>query len=1121
MAAELKIATLGGLAIAYDSAPVEGLASRKAEALLVYLACKPRPHPRDLLAELLWDDLPLTRSRGNLNVLLSSLRQKFGQAVLSDRRMVWLNAETPLWLDVTMLEEGLGRLLPPRAEPLQPPIAAQLETLLDLYQGEFLHGFALRNAASFEQWMLSTQEQLRRMVGSALSALVASHLAHGAYQQGINQAHRLIELDSFLEPAHEQLLRLLAYSGQPATALAHYASYSRLLEQELRASPGPQLTALYQQIKSGTLAPTVAASAAQTAQSAPTYRVADPALRPALRNAPFQPNSFIGRSAELRRITASLGEPACRLLTLLGPGGVGKTRLALAAAALVGASYAEGAVFVPLAGIEHPDLLVDAIAAALGFRFAGSSNPSDQLLASLRNKQILLVLDSFEHLLDGAELLNRLLHAAPNLCLLVTSRELLHLSAEWAFIVPGLDLPPAELTGTALELRTLEEYSALRLFVERARQARLDFTPTLELAPVIAHICQLVEGLPLAIELAASWLRRMSCSEIAAELDRSLSLLNTTLRDIPERQRSIQTVFNHSWNLLTSLEQETLARISVFRGGFAPAAAEMVLGRTSRAGGQVTVTLFQLVDKSLLRQSGEQRYGVHALVRQLAAAKLSPTEAAELQTAHSAYYLGLVQSHEAALYGREPQPALVALRADLDNIRHAWHTAVQHQDAEGIGAGLASLRRYCDYVGLLHEGAALFAASVEAIRPLGHRNDETRRLLARLMLGQGRMLSKLGQYDESNALVAEAAELARVADVPAIEAFARCQWGASLSAQGRRDESDTQCEQALALARAAGEPLAEAEALHTQAVNALHRGEIAHARGLWQTALAIYRAAGDRMWESLVLNNLGVAAYTLGDYTETEEYLAQAQALREAIDDLQGQPYTLNNLGYLSWMRRNYGLAEERFERALALFRLIGDQGGQTIVLGNLGGLALARGHYGVAHPTLKAALELSRAIQDLEREAGVLGSLALLHLHTGVSETAYALAHQALAVTRQAALAPEEARILLILGHILAASARLDEAEAAYNESLRLRRANGEEKSALEPQAGLLRLAVARGDMAGAGTLLEALLPLLEHELAIEDAAGVYRACHEALQALGDPRAAMILERSKELALG
>jgi predicted ATPase/transcriptional regulator with XRE-family HTH domain len=322
-------------------------------------------------------------------------------------------------------------------------------------------------------------------------------------------------------------------------------------------------------------------------------------------NLPAPPTPLIGRETELAQIAARLDQRDCRLLTLVGPGGVGKTRLALQAAIELSASFPDGVCFVPLAALNSAELLVPAIAGALGFTFHGRADPKAQLLTYLREKDLLLVLDNFEQLLAGADVLSDLIQVAPGVVLLATSREPLHLRVEWLLDIPGL-LVPARADDSGVE-----QSSAVRLFVQTANRMQADFTLSPATIPSVVRICQFVAGMPLAIELAAAWVRSRSCSEIARELEQSLESLATTMHDVPARHRSMRAVFDHSWRLLSDAEQGVLRRLSVFRGGMQADAAARVAGATP-------LLLAALVDKSLLRHNGAGRYQLHELVQRYA-----------------------------------------------------------------------------------------------------------------------------------------------------------------------------------------------------------------------------------------------------------------------------------------------------------------------------------------------------------------------------------------------------------------------------------------------------------------------------------------------------------------------
>ena len=412
---------------------------------------------------------------------------------------------------------------------------------------------------------------------------------------------------------------------------------------------------------------------------------------------PRQLSSFIGRETEIAEINALLCDSACQLLTLLGLGGSGKTRLAIETAAALEHNFADGVFFVALQPLSVAEEIVPAMADALGLQLFGAADPVQQLLDDLRDKQVLLLLDNFEHLIEGAPLLLDILQATPQVKLLVTSREALKLEGEWLRHLDGLSYPEPDAAPDD------SAYSAVQLFAERARRVRGDFRLQAE-QPHVIRICQLVEGMPLAIELAASWLRVLSCADVAREIERSLDLLAREQSRFAERHRGMRAVFNPTWNMLSERERQVFRQLSVFRGGFEREAAEAV------AGASLDV-LAGLVDKALLRMNSAGRYDIHELLRQYSEEKLraAANELELVENRHMAYFADFLQRSESTLKGPQPIAALDAIERDMANIMRAWGHALNIRRVDETRRMLVSFGLYFRMRSRFHESLTVFA----------------------------------------------------------------------------------------------------------------------------------------------------------------------------------------------------------------------------------------------------------------------------------------------------------------------------------------------------------------------------------------------------------------------------
>jgi predicted ATPase/DNA-binding SARP family transcriptional activator len=683
--ARLELAFLGPPLLKIDGSPID-TDRRKALALLAYLAVAGKAHSREHLATLLWPDFDRDSAYAYLRHTLWELNNLLGKGwIEADRDSVALIQEADLWLDTEIFRDLLDQYR--QTATLQPGEVGPLVDAVALYREDFLAGFHLYDSAAFDDWQTQQAESFRRDFAGALENLAAGYADKGEPETALPFARRWLALDPLDEAAHQALMRLYAGMEDRAGAVRQYQTCVQILKTELDVPPQPETTALYEQIVRGEFQGTHPARISPTLPLDAQPAVLEPQAAAQERPAQIQPlprlpvpsTSFIGRRSELEQIKGLMRSPACRLLTLTGPGGTGKTRLAIQSATEIAHEYPDGAFFVPLDTLNPGEPIVSAIAKALNFFFyQGEAPPQQQLLDYLREKQALLVLDNFEHLIDrgNLSLLLDLLETAKGVKLLATSRTRLNLQGEQLFPVSGLETPERD-TGGALDNLEAEllAYSALELFVERARQVQPGFRLARENLGSVIQICQSVEGAPLGIELAAAWLELLSPDEIYAEIARSLDFLETGLEGVPERQRSLRAVFESSWKFLDAEERAAIQKMSVFLGSFSRQAAQQVSGASLRA-------LLGLANKSWLEVAGDERFQLHESLRGYANELLraDPDAWQAARDAHALFYAGFIEAQGRALRGSGQIAALDAIAGEFNsNIRTALSWLIERR----------------------------------------------------------------------------------------------------------------------------------------------------------------------------------------------------------------------------------------------------------------------------------------------------------------------------------------------------------------------------------------------------------------------------------------------------------
>jgi predicted ATPase/DNA-binding SARP family transcriptional activator len=899
----LQISLLGGARIEQDGTAVTGFVSRKAEALFIYLACQQRPIPRESLAALLWPENDQTRASANLSVILTSLRKQLDAYILADRYTIAFNDEADFTLDVAEFEQAITQTRQLQTGKIMRTAAAQLTTAVSLYQGDFLAGFSLRSAADFEAWALLEQERLRQMMLAALADLTAFHLQRGQYEEGIGYGRQLVGLDPLLEEAHRQLMQLYAQNDQRAQALAQYEQCRQILEDELGVEPDEATTALFEDIQAGAPGSRGAGVISPPPPNSPAPR----------HNLPAPANAFIGREAEMAQIADWLADSNGRLLTLIGPGGMGKTRLAQQAARACVGDFLDGVWYISLVPLQDAAGIVPGIAETIGYNFAGTADSPAELLDTLRNREMLLILDNFEHILGspGLDFISRLLARAPEIKLLATSRERLNVQAEHLLELRGLPYPNLIMDDG---LR-ITDYPAVHLFTSRAQRLRADFSLVGQETAVI-KLCHLVNGLPLALELAATWVRTLTLPEIVAEIERGLDFLATAAHDVPDRHRSLRTVFDTSWQMLTDQERQVVQELSVFRGGFSRQAAQVVAGAS-------LPLLAALVDKSFMRLDEDGRYRRHTLLIQFAAEKLAADHVLEAETRqrHARYYGRFCQELESYLLGARPEVGTARLVPEQDNVRQAWHWAADNQATALLNQMADTIMTGFDLLGLYQDSREMAVHAVTVLSG-GNVTDLTDILAWGRSLGlMGAVDFRLGNYETA---VAESQEsLHRLEPLRPHIAYAHSYvyLGAARFGLG-------QFEQACAD---------------------------------WETAVAAYDEVGSLWGQAVCLTNLGEVMLVLGQDVAAQSYAKRAYAIAEQLSNTELMGSNLLSLAKVALQEQYFKAATRYGEQALDLFQQTRHEAHAANALAILGSAAQQRGQRDEAHRYFSESVAMQR----------------------------------------------------------------------------------------------------------------------------------------------------------------
>ncbi len=861
---------------------------QKALALLATLAVTSERQSRDFLSTFLWPEYDPHASFNNLRVSLHILRKAIGEEwLLIDREGIGLFQKENLWVDVHQFNDLISNLKSHNHSKtiICTECISKLSEAIQLYRGNFLEGFTLTDSIEFDDWQRFQQNALSQRALDALNKLVIFYTDQGDYHQAILFAQRWLTLDPTNESAHQALMKLYCWTNQRNAAINQYRECAQLLEKELGEKPQETTKEIYQAIKEYRLAPPLVSAKLVSITPRPITQVGST-------------TPFLGRVKELSEIAERLRNPACRLLTLIGPSGIGKTRLALQAALDNELVFPNGVWYIPLVAVNTPDLIATKIVEGLGISLEGQEDLQSQLLNYLKNKKALLILDNFEHILEGVSIIEGILKQAPDIKMMITSCERLNLQLEWLYLVPGLDYP-TQAGGS------IEEYSAVQLFLYKARQVNPNFILLENDNPYIVRICQILDGMPLGIELAASWTHLLSCQEIAKEIEQDLDFLTVSTRDLPMRHRSLKTVFERSWNLLSDEERRVIKYLSIFRGGFTRQAAEELSGAN-------LALLSSLTNKSFLHRSLNGKYEILEISRKYIQKKLKedPRDWESIMDRHAEYYSDYLHEREDQLKGGRQIEALREISDDIENIDMAWHWMVTRSKGREIDRSQECLHLFYNMRSWLHKGVEIFSEAVEKLRFMVANENEGKKenqlILARLLARLGYFYDRTGQYEKAEGVLQESISLF-------------C-------------ELDKQTEMALSL--------------RGLARLSLDLENYIQSKKLFRSSLKISEDNNDT-WEMIrCLDSLGFIALYFGEYAEARQYLEKGVALSKTNGDQWGTAWCLMDLGFIALIERSYQEAEQTLQECLMITKMIGDWQGIATTLSYLALVAVGERKY-------------------------------------------------------------------------------------------------------------------------------------------------------------------------------
>jgi DNA-binding SARP family transcriptional activator/predicted ATPase len=1098
-------------------APLD-LPYEKSSALLAYLAVTGGRHSREALSTLLWGESGERRARASLRTALWHLRAAVEDYLVVDRSSVAFNDEASHWVDAVDFGERIDLVrrwmrlsaVAGRSIPLAEYQADVLKEAVDLYRGEFLAGSSVPGAPGFEEWVLEQREWARQQAVWGLHTLVSHLTVRGEYRSGLDTVARLLAIAPWQEEAHRERMLLLALSGERGEALAQYDACREVLAQALHSEPTLETELLYREIKAGKTF-----SAGGGPSRAPRLHLPSWCPSPS-----GEGEALVGRDSELAQLRRLLTASDARLTSLVGPEGVGKTRLAWAVAGAIAKRFQDGVWFVSCGAAERgcrvegsyaletipqnlleggsTEALICSIGRALGMTFSTTRPLSTQLSDYLCHRELLLVLDGVQPCPHLADFVLDTLRQAPRAKMLLIGNSPLGVEEEQVQSLHGLGIPPwsGDHWASPEELERVQAHHSARLYIERAERVTRSFDVTTGTARHVADICRLAGGLPLAIELAAAWAGDIPLASMVTDIE-------SRLRQVPEGGAGndvppeVEATFSYVWDVLASDHQAQLFRLAGLRGEFGGDVAIEVCGVSKSQ-------LHFLCDRALVARAAADRYHLHPVIRRLLLRRVrrmktteeawrEPFDASRLEERLSDYYLRTIERRRDSFCGREAKAALADTRRDWWHIRSAWCRAAVADDREKLKQGLDGLSRFTFLQGWLWEGAELFDAAADRLLDavdVGGSIDDVA-LWCRLVTEKARLLNAQMRYGEAADIAATVAK----------------------QLEGRRDIDVTARPWQVLLARA-----------HLEWGKAVYPGgEYAAARDHVDRALSLVSAHELKDTEAACLVELGTIEIERERFEDARTHLERALRLYDDLDDWLARSRTLRALCRVGTAERAYGEAEGHVTEALTISETMGDILGEIEGHAYLGRVARARADAVSAAVHYGHALRKARRAAQPRTEGEALRESAWVLLEEGNAERAWSHSLLAVELAQMTGHASDEAWAWLTAGRVFARLRMQPQAAQAFRRASEIHRGLDQLDAATESLAGLATLSLADGYLDRAQELVDQVLDraAVTDLVGARDPVAVYLACYDLLTAAQDDRAEDVLQMASRVHAG